>query len=225
MPPPYIFRLFGKSPVKPIQEHFEQAAACAMELVPFMQAVINADWDEARKLRQRIIDLEHAADDLKRELRLNLPKSLFMPVSRADILDLLSVQDRIANKAKDISGLVIGRRMQPPASLADPYMEFLRCSLLAVAQAQKSVAELDELFETGFRGKEVNLVITMTEELGRIESEADNLQIDLRANLYAIEKELPPVDVIFIYKIIEWTGDLGDLAQRVGSRLHRLIAS
>lgn len=225
MPPPYIFRLFGKSPVKPIQEHFEQAAACAMELVPFFQTVIEQDWEQARKSRQRIIDLEHAADDLKRELRLNLPKSLFMPVSRADILDLLSVQDRIANKAKDISGLVTGRRMNPPAIIAAPFMDFLRCSLKAVAQAQKSVAELDELFETGFRGKEVELVINMTEELNRIESEADNLQVDLRAHLLQIEKELPPVDVMFLYKVLEWTGDLGDLAQLVGSRLHRMIAS
>lgn len=225
MPPPYIFRLFGKSPVKPIQEHFEQAAACAMELVPFFQAVIEQDWEQARKSRQRIIDFEHAADDLKRELRLNLPKSLFMPVSRADILDLLSVQDRIANKAKDISGLVTGRRMNPPAIIAAPFMDFLRCSLKAVAQAQKSVAELDELFETGFRGKEVELVINMTEELNRIESEADHLQVDLRAHLLQIEKELPPVDVMFLYKVLEWTGDLGDLAQLVGSRLHRMIAS
>lgn len=225
MPSHYMSRLFGRSPVKPIQQHFEQASACAMELVPFFQAVIAGDWTAATKARERITGFEDAADELKQEFRLNLPKSMFMPVSRADLLDLISNQDRIANKAKDISGLIIGRRMQPPASLAEEYLEFLRCSLRAVAQAQQSVAELDELFESGFRGREVELMMGMTEELGRIESEGDRKQIALRAELFRIEKDLPPVDVMFLYKILDWTGDLGDLAQGVGGRLHLLISN
>lgn len=221
----YMSRLFGRSPVKPIQEHFEQTAYCAMELVPFFQAVIEKDWGAATEARKRIAEFEDAADDLKQEFRLNLPKGMFMPVSRVDLLDLISMQDRIANKAKDISGLVIGRKMQLPETVADDYLDFLRCSLKAVAQAQQSVAELDELFETGFRGREVDLMIDMTEELGRIESQADRMQIDLRAQLFRIENELPPVDVMFLYKIFEWTGDLGDLAQGVGGRLHLMISS
>lgn len=218
-------RLFGRSPVKPIQQHFEQASACAMELVPFFQAVIAGNWDAATEARERITRFENDADDLKQEFRLNLPKSMFMPVSRSDLLELISTQDRIANKAKDISGLVIGRRMQPPESLAAGYLEFLRSSLRAVGQAQQSVAELDELFETGFRGREVDLMMGMTEELGRIESEADRMQIELRAELFRIEKDLPPVDVMFLYRIFELTGDLGDLAQGVGGRLHLLISN
>jgi uncharacterized protein len=220
----YISRLFGTSPVRPIQEHFAQATACAMELVPFFEAVMLEDWDGAAKVRARIIDLEHAADDLKRELRLALPHSLLMPVSRSDVLDLLSKQDAIANLAKDISGLVTGRRMQIPKAMSEAYIDFLRCCLRAVAQAEKSVGELDELFETGFRGKEVDVVIAMTEELDEIENQGDDKQVDLRSRLFQIERELPPVDVMFLYQIIDWTGELGDLAHRVGSRLHLLIS-
>jgi len=220
----YISRLFGTSPVRPIQEHFAQATACAMELVPFFEAVTAGDWERAAGVRQRIIELEHAADELKRELRLALPSGLLMPVSRSDVLDLLSMQDSIANQAKDISGLVTGRRMQIPPPMSEAYQDFLRCSLRAVSQAEKSVGELDELFESGFRGKEVDVVMAMTEELDRIEKEADDKQVDLRSRLFQIERDLPPVDVMFLYQIIDWTGELGDLAHRVGSRLHLLIA-
>jgi uncharacterized protein len=220
----YISRLFGKSPVRPIQEHFAQAAACAMALEPFFEGVIAGDWGKANEARERIIELEDAADDLKRDLRLALPSSLMMPVNRSDVLDLLSMQDAIANQAKDISGLVTGRKMQIPPAIGEPYLEFLHCCLRAVIQAQKSVGELDELFESGFRGKEVDLVMAMTEELDRIENESDELQVTLRSRLYQIERDLPPVDVMFLYQIIDWTGELGDLAHRVGSRLHLLIA-
>lgn len=220
----YISRLFGISPVRPIQEHIALASKCAMELVPFFEAVIAEDWQRAAGLRKQIIELEHLADESKRALRLGLPNSLLLPVSRSDILELLSMQDAIANRAKDISGLVTGRQMHVPETMREPYLEFLECSLRAVSQAQKTVGELDELFETGFRGKEVDVVIAMTEELDRIEHEADRMQIELRGRLFQIERELPPVDVMFLYQIIDLTGDLGDLAHRVGSRLHLLIS-
>lgn len=64
----------------------------------------------------------------------------------------------------------------------------------------------------------------MTDELSRLEDQSDDLQVHLRRSLFAIEKDLPPIDAMFLYKVIDWTGDLGDIAQRVGSRLHMMIA-
>lgn len=220
----YISRIFGASPVRPLQKHFDKSAKCAHKLPKFIRATFQQDWAKADAMREKIILLEHAADDLKRDLRLNLPKSLLMPVSRSDVLEMLSRQDRIANKAKDISGLIIGRRMVMPEAIQAGYLALLERSLDAVTQARKSVHELDQLFESGFRGAEADLVVEMTDELSLIEDQSDELQVDLRANLFRIEKDLPPIDVMFTYKIIDWTGDLGDIAQRVGSRLHMMIA-
>ena len=42
---------------------------------------------------------------MKRELRTHLPKGLFMPVDRRDVLDVLLRQDIIANQAKDIAAI------------------------------------------------------------------------------------------------------------------------
>lgn len=223
-PTGYISRVFGTSPVRPLQQHFEKAAKCAGKLPKFIKATYAEDWRKAGITREKIVNLEHAADDLKRELRLNLPRSLFMPVSRTDVLEMLSVQDRIANKARDISGLIIGRKMVIPPRLQDLYLRFVERCLDAVSQAEKTVNELDELFESGFRGREIELLMEMTKELDEIENDGDSLQVELRAALFEIEKDLPPIDVMFLYKILDWTGDLGDLAQRVGSRLHLMIA-
>lgn len=220
----YISRIFGASPVRPLQRHFDKAAKCAHKLPKFIRATFREDWSKADAAREKIILLEHAADDLKRELRLNLPKSLLMPVSRSDVLEMLSRQDRVANKAKDISGLIIGRKMVMPEAIQTDYLAFLERSLDAVTQARKSVHELDQLFESGFRGAEVDLLMEMTDELSRLEDQSDDLQVHLRRSLFAIEKDLPPIDAMFLYKVIDWTGDLGDIAQRVGSRLHMMIA-
>ncbi len=220
----YISRIFGASPVRPLQKHMDKAAKCAHKLPKLIRATYRDDWQKAASAREKIVLLEHAADDLKRDLRLSLPKSLLMPVSRSDVLEMLSRQDRIANRTKDISGLIIGRKLIMPEPIQAPYLTFLERNLDAVTQARKSVHELDKLYESAFRGAEADLIMQMTDELGHLEDQSDELQIDLRSRLFALETDLHPVDVMFLYKIIDRTGDLGDLAQRVGSRLLMMIA-
>lgn len=223
-PSSHISRIFGRSPVEPLQRHFSKVHKCARKLPKFIKATFANDWVRAETLREEIVLLEHAADDRKRDLRLNLPGSLFMPVNRTDVLEMVSMQDRIANRVKDISGLIIGRRLLMPETIQDSYLTFLKRNIDAVQQARNSVLELDDLFRSGFRGAEASLVMQMTDELSDIEDDSDALQIKLRAQLFAIEQALPPVDVMFLYKIIDLTGDLGNIAQRVGSRLHLMIA-
>lgn len=220
----YVFRMFGNSPVRPIQEHMGRVHACAAELVGFFEAVIAQDQAGIKAAQASVTTLEHEADKLKKSLRLSLPKGLFLPVSRRDLLDMLTMQDNIANKSKDIAGLMLGRQMVLPESMAPLFLTFVKRSVDAIAQADTVINELDELLETGFRGKEVQVVEKMIKTLNRIESDTDEIQIKIRAELFKIEKDMPPIDVMFIYRIIEWVGELADLAQRVGSRLQLMLA-
>jgi len=220
----FIAGIFGHSPVRPLQQQMAKVMECVRELPPFVEAAQRGDWAVAAAQHARITDLEHQADALKKQIRLQLPSTLFMPVARADLLELLTMQDRIANKTKDISGLMLGRRMAPPPGLEADLLAFVGRCVDAAAQADRSVEELDELFETGFRGAEVEIVKKMLAELDAIESDTDRMQATLRGKLYAIEKQLQPIDAMFQYRVLEEIGDLGDLAQRVGSRLELLLA-
>ncbi|MGL4473946.1 MAG: TIGR00153 family protein [Shewanella sp.] len=224
MPVNSILGVFAKSPIKPLLDHIDKVHDCASLLVPFFEASMSGDWDQAVELRKQISQLEREGDLLKREIRLTLPSGLFMPVERTDLLELLTQQDKIANKAKDISGRVIGRQLQVPASMQAPFLAYLARCIDATALAKSAINELDDLLETGFRGREVDLVAKMIAELDVIEEDTDDLQIQVRRQLFAMEAELNPVDVMFLYKIIEWVGDLADLSERVGSRLELLLA-
>ncbi|ERI51999.1 hypothetical protein N878_20550 [Pseudomonas sp. EGD-AK9] len=207
-----------------MQQHIAKANECAANLVPFFEAVMAEDWDRVEQVQQEMSRLEHEADKLKKSVRLHLPKSLFLPVPRSDLLELLSVQDKVANRAKDIAGLMLGRQMAIPQALQPLMRTYVQRSVDASAQALKAMNELDELLETGFAGREAVLVETLIEELGVIEQDTDRLQIEVRRNLFKLEKDLPPVDVMFLYQIIDWIGDVADRAQRVGNRLEQLLA-
>lgn len=220
----YFSRIFGNSPVSPLQQHIASVIACVEQLIPYFEAVFKDDWDEATEIQGRLASLEGEADVTKNELRMNLPTSLFMPIDRRDILELLDMQDLIANRAKDISGLTLGRKMEIPAELADDFMAFLQRCIDATKQAQIAINELDELVVTGFRGDEASRVRDMISELHVIENETDEIQVKLRASLYVLENELPPIDVMFIYKVIEWIGDLADASQSTGNRLQLMLA-
>lgn len=220
----YMSGIFGSSPVAPMQQHMAKVVVCVVELVPLFNAVINEDWDSVEQYQQKISGLENEADALKKELRLHLPKGLFMPVSRQDLLEVLTMQDKIANKAKDIAGVILGRRMTLPAVIHEDYIRYVQRCIDACKQAQTAINQLDELVETGFSGHEIRLVSDMIHKLDMIESDTDTLEADIRHKIFAIEKDLPPVDVMFLYKIIEWTGEVADRAQRVGSRLQLMLA-
>lgn len=219
-----LANIFGSSPVKPLEQHIDVAYRCAKLLGPFFDASVRGDWEAATAVREQIEALEHEADNIKKDIRLRLPKSLFMPVPREDLLELLLVQDKIANRTKDVSGIVMGRRMQMPAPIAEQFLDFVERNVDAAKQARKSVRELDELFTAGFRGAEVKLVESLIEELDQIETDTDDKQAALRGSLFAIEATLNPVDAVFMYKVIELTGEIADMAERVGRRLELLLS-
>lgn len=219
-----LANIFGSSPVQPLEKHIDISYRCAKQLRAFFSAAVRGDWDGAVEARKEIVQLEHDADNLKKEIRLHLPKSLFMPVPREDLLELLLVQDKIANRTKDVSGIVMGRKMQIPAVIAEQFLDFVDRNIDAAKQARKSVRELDELFTSGFRGAEVTLVSAMIEELDRIETDTDEQQASLRAALFKIEDSLNPIDAIFMYQVIELTGEIADMAERVGRRLELLLS-
>ncbi|KTD46169.1 TIGR00153 family protein [Legionella quateirensis] len=219
-----IFNMFGPSPIRPIEQHIRKAHQCAKQLYPFFEAVLKKDWNTANSIKEKIVSLEKEADLIKRDLRLHLPTGLFLPVSRTDLLELLSAQDRIANKAEDIAGLITSRQMTIPEPLIPVFMPFLHRCLDASKQACKAINELDELLETGFRGSEVKIVEEMILKLDEIEHDSDEKLADIRHGIFELEKELSAIDIMFLYKLVQWIGELADNAQTVGGRLQILIA-
>ena len=221
---PLFTKLFGRSPVAPLQDHMKVSAECAEQLLPYFEAVFLEDWKTVQAEYNKIRDFEDAADKIKREIRINLPKSLFLPVSRSDLLELLHMQDRIPNRTKDIAGLVLGRKMPIPEAVRALLKEYIAVSVSATAFALQALEELDQLIVSGFSGREIELIEKMLDSLGDVEHDSDVKQIAVRKMLMSVEGKLNPIDVMFLYRIIDWIGDLADDSQTVGNRMLYLIA-
>lgn len=217
-----LMQLFGQSPFRPLQEHMRVVVNCANEVPLLFEAAARDDRDTVDAVRKKIFALENEADDIKNELRTHLPKSMFMPVDRTDLLEILDLQDSIADTAQDIAGMMVARRMALPPDMHEPLMELTMRCLDACNQLARIVEKLDELVETGFRGPESDKVMYMIDELNKIETQTDVLAIKFMRQLFEHEEEIGAVSTIMWDRVIHWVGDLANFAERVGNR-HRLL--
>jgi predicted phosphate transport protein (TIGR00153 family) len=220
----WIDKLVGRSPIGPMQKHMTASVVCAKEIIPLVEAMASGDTEAIRRCRSEIDRLEHAADEIKHQIRSKMPRRLMMAMERRDLLDILDFQDSIADVAQDIAELVDQRDMHLPPSLVDPFRDLAVRSVEACEQGNKIINELDELIETGFGEREVARVEGMISELGRIETETDVLLDRACRTLFAMESELG-VASLYWHQLLLWIADLADYAERVGNRLRLLIAN
>ena len=218
-----ITSLFGKSPITPLQKHMKQVHSCLKDFAVFAKASNAQDWDTAETIHISINNKEQKADKLKKKLRMNLPSTFMMPFSRRDLLDVLLIQDSIANITKDLAGLMMTRRMVFPEEIAGDFIKLAGLCIKTSAAALMAINELDELLETAFSSRERKIVDKMIKTVNELEHETDDAQNDIRNKLITLESNLPPVDVMFYYRAIEWLGETADAAQKVGSRFEVML--
>src|SRR5579872_4785278 len=98
-----IAKLFGKSPFAPLQTHIDKVASCVGELPALFKVMLDQNAKEIDRLCLRISRLEHEADLAKNDIRNHLPRSLFLPLDRETLLEILDLQDAIADQAEKIA--------------------------------------------------------------------------------------------------------------------------
>ncbi len=216
--------LFAKSPFKPLQQHMHVVLECARLVPPLFEALCEDNMERVSSLERRIDELEGQADQLKNDLRAHLPRRLLLPVDRRDLLEILDLQDSIADIAQDVAGLLVERGMTVPESMKAILIQLSHQVLLACEKVATVIDELDELIETGFRGREADYVGRMIEDIGALEENCDELEGSLRRELFKLEDKLAPVTVVFWYQIIGWVGDLADHSEKAANRIRLLIA-
>jgi predicted phosphate transport protein (TIGR00153 family) len=219
-----IAALLGHSPFKPIQAHMRVVSECTAEIPALFDALASGNVDGVNEQKGKIFAKEAEADELKKELRAHLPKSLFLPVDRRDLLDLLDVQDSIADTAQDIAGMMITRDMSVPKGMKKALLAYVECCVDTCNAAATIIEELDELIEMGFVGREAATVEDMVQSLNELEDKTDEMGMALSRSLYEMEDKLNPVSVMFWYQMLQWIGDLADNAENVGERMRLLIA-
>lgn len=218
-----ILNLFGRSPFAPLESHMEKVSECVGMLKTLFEALEKQDYALVDEVSKKICELEHQADLVKNDIRNHLPKSLFLPIDRGNLLEILSIQDSIADRAEDVAVLATLKKAPMPNELKEVFTRFLNKNFEAFHVARKIIREMHELLESSFGGIEAEKVRSLVDEAAFKEHEADLIQRDLLKTLFNVEKELTYSSFFYWQRIFESLGSVANLSEKLGYRVRMTL--
>lgn len=218
-----ILDLFRKSPFGPLHEHMLKVKECINLLRPLFEAAVAGDREKQKEITKRISKVEHEADLIKTEIRRTVPKGIFLPVHRDDLLGYLKLQDDIADSIEDASVLLSIRELKVPAELGEQILLYVDRVLAVCKRTDEATDRLKNLVDAGFGGKEADTVVDLVEQAEHAEWEADKSELELAKSLFALEGKLSATDIFLWFHILGVLGKIANHAEKTGDRLRRML--
>lgn len=218
-----ILSLFGRSPFAPLQSHMEKVANCVHCLPELFDALEKKDEALLAQISEKISKLEHDADLIKNDIRNHLPKSLFLPIARESLLEILSIQDSIADKAEDVAVLVTLKPLELLPIFKQEFKLFLQKNIETFDEVNLIVKELHELVESSFGGMEAARVRSMVDEVAYREHEVDIIQRELLKNVFKAEDQLSYIQFHLWQRLFECIGSISNLSENLAYRIRTTL--
>lgn len=214
-----ILGIFGRSPFAPLQSHMEIVDHCIKMLPGLFEAMKNKDYSMLENIAEKISEQEHHADLTKNNIRNHLPKSIYLPIERQHLLDILSLQDDIADKAQDVGVLANLKHLEILTVFQEEFDQFLAKNIESYEGARQIINEMHELLETSFGGLEAEKVRSMVDHVAYKEHEVDLIQRKLLKKLYLAEGQMTYSSFYLWQKIFEAVAAISNLSEKLANRV------
>lgn len=218
-----ILSLFGRSPFAPLSSHMEKVRGSVHKLEELFAALQTGHAERLLQIANEIRTLEHEADRTKNDIRNHLPKGIFLPIDRAQFLEILTLQDRIADRCEDIALLVTLKPLQMPSGWRETFFRFLKKNIEAFNAVDEIHREFHDLLESSFGGYEAEKVRGMVERVAFLENQADEIQVDLLRLLFSDEQAFTPATFYLWQKIFETVGQIANLSENLANRIRMTL--
>lgn len=223
MPVNAMARLFGRSPFVPLQLHLDKVADCVEATFSLLERIREGEDPNVEETAREISKLEHKADLVKNDIRNNLPRGLFLAIDRSQLLEILSLQDSIADKAEDIGILMSLRTAKMLDSLVEPFGEYIKGNKDAFHKARDVMRELDALIESGFGGVEATRVVQMVDGVAKAEHNCDIMQRKLMKQVLDHEEELSVGNFFVWQHLLHEIAGISNYSEKLANRIRMLL--
>ncbi|MFQ5714047.1 MAG: TIGR00153 family protein [Candidatus Scalinduaceae bacterium] len=218
-----LAKLFAKSPFAPLQKHMEDVNGCVNKVKEIFEALEKNDFESISRIAKELSKLEAKADTSKHELRNHLPSSLFMPISKSALLEILSLQDDIADDCEDIGVLLTLKELTMKEVFKDDFKTFLKKNLETYELIKVIIEEFDNLLETSFTGSEAEKVKSMVNKVALKEHEADLSQRQLLKNIFNNEEHFSHGEFQLWLSILREIRTLSNTSEKLAHRIRNLL--
>lgn len=211
---------FGRAKSLRLGEHAKKVEETVEELGKQLRAWVRGEAVQADLVSER----EHAADLVKREIRLELARAPRTPLPKDRVLELLWHQDEIADLSQDAALLMALRRPNLGLELEDAFRALGEALSKAVNTYVQAVAAFDSAFETGTLMSKAQDISAQIDLVNRIEHESDLLEREIVATIYKRE-DLPPFDRYHLVQMVLVLGNTVDQVENAAGDLALLMAA
>ncbi|WP_068471406.1 TIGR00153 family protein [Candidatus Protochlamydia phocaeensis] len=218
-----ILSLFGRSPFAPLQSHMDSVARCVHRLPDLFEALEHKDYALIEQIANEISELEHNADLIKNDIRNHLPKSLFLPIDRENLLEILALQDSIADKVEDIAVIATLKPLELLPIFKEEFKLFLQKNIETFNGAKLIIKELHELVESSFGGIEAEKVRSMVDDVAYHEHEADLIQRQLLKSVFKAEEQMSYITFSQWQRLFESLAAVSNLSENLAFRVRMTL--
>ncbi len=219
----YFSRLFNKAPFDYLQLHMEKVTLCLEQLEYIFKSLDKLKSDEIEKLSKKVSDYEHEADLIKNDIRRSLPKNFLFVIDRNTFLEILSLQDNLADCAEDIAKLLTLRPIVFLNNLKREFQLYVNKVFETSWDTKNIILTLDELIEASFGGVSAEKVNVKIEETAFKEHEVDIIKHKLIKEIFLNHSDLEMADFYLSIKLIEEIGLLAHFAEKLALKIGMLL--
>ena len=156
---------------------------------------------------------ESMADDLRREIELEMYQKSLIPESRGDILGLIEATDAVLNKAQSVLYQIETESLNIPPELKEDLLKLINNNIYAFEGAIEG-------FRTLFHS--LKDVREKVKEVDKRESSSDRMERDLIRRVFSSDYEIG--QKILLKDLVIEIGNISDKSEEVTDRLNIVAA-
>lgn len=217
-------KLFGTSPIRPLQQHMRMIEESAQLLSQLMEAANDGSDSRVSEIHNALDIAIRESQSMLRDIRARLPRSLLLAVPRPDLINLLAVQGRIGDTLRRTGRLVYARSFVAPPKVRGAVARLMERLLRAMEEALLTIEQLDELIAVGFDGREARRVERLLEAMNKTLERADQLSLRAQQQLARHEGSIAAPEALTCFRVVEHLDEIVSQTREIAEQLELLLA-
>ncbi len=208
-------------PLECLERHAMQVHLCIEATVRGLEAYLHGETRMFQRSFEEVVELEHAADMIKRNVRAHLPKGLIMPIDKFELFLCVNEQDAIADTAEDLMEWLSYYQAKTSTDLHAEFMTMINKCLQITYELPEIIRQARTYFQTGdirIRDTVKDAIIAVRKH----EHETDILAHSLKGKI--LKNTTDMFYVYFLVRMVELIGKIADEAENAMDVMRSMIA-
>ena len=218
-----ISRLFFKSPISLLYEHYEKVLNCANKVQELFFHLKEKNYEKLSIIKEEISNLENEANTIKNNIRNEFIKKKLFSIDKSTFFEILAIQDGIADRCEDLGVLLCLKNLVVIDEMKEILDKIVEKNIECVKLTGDILKLFDELALTSFGGKDVELIKSLIGDVAFKEHEADLYQAEILRILFNSEDKLKYTEFSLWIYVLKTLADLSNYSEKLANRIGMIL--